>query len=209
MQNVINKVLPGSVQRSVFSNLMNTGIFLSNVLFKNNLKHHLKDPKNHINLIFPYLDYGLNYKYAEKNNINEYEKWQNFEENELQEGRIVQNYNIKDLKQGNMIRLREYIKRKQEENEYPIFFVLINENFKIENINIDDIKIFDEKIRLGEFKYEILKFGYSDFNSNTNNSTNSNITSKNDCQFLIHELSNRNYKLVVIRPDFIVEKIMI
>lgn len=209
MQNVINKVLPGSVQRSVFSNLMNTGIFLSNALFKNNLKHHLKDPKNHINLIFPYLDYGLNYKYAEKNDINEYEKWQNFEENELQEGGIVQNYNMKNLKQGNLIRLRQYIKRKQEENEYPIFFVFINENFNIENIMIDDIKIFDEKIRLGEFKYEILKFGSFDFNSNTNTCTNDNSNSKYDCKFLIHGLFNRNYKLVVIRPDFIVEKIMI
>ena len=65
------------------------------------------------------------------------------------------------------------------------------------------------KTALGEFKYEILKFGTFDYNSNTNTCTNDNINSKYDCQFLIHELSNRNYKLVVIRPDFIVEKIMI
>jgi hypothetical protein len=194
MQNVINKVLPGSLQRSVFSNLMNTGIYLSNTLFKNNLKLHLKDPKNHIHLIFPYLDYGLNYKYAEKNKISEYEKWSDCNNDNIEEGGIVQNYIIRNSRGHgeSLVRLREYMKRKQEEREDPIFFVLVNED-KVENNNwIDEIKIFDDKIRLGEFKYEILKFGK--FDSNTNS------------EFIIEELLN--YKLVVVRPDFIVEKII-
>jgi hypothetical protein len=201
MQNVINKVLPGSLQRSVFSNLMNTGIYLSNTLFKNNLKLHLKDPKNHIHLIFPYLDYGLNYKYAEKNKISEYEKWKNCDCNNdsIEEGGIVQNYIVRNSRGHgeSLVRLREYMKRKQEEREDPIFLILVNED-KIKNNNcIDEIKIFDDKIRLGEFKYEILNYGKFD---STNSNTNSN------SEFIIEELLN--YKLVVVRPDFIVEKII-
>lgn len=70
----VSNLIPKKLQLSVFSGFMSTGIFLSNKILIGNLRRHLMHKDSYIKLVFPYLDYGLNYLYPEKNEINKYEK---------------------------------------------------------------------------------------------------------------------------------------
>jgi hypothetical protein len=103
----------------------------------NRLEKYLSDIHNHIQLIFPYIDYGLNFKDANNNKILNFEK--EYELNPLiTEGQILPNF----IDDKSKLPLRELLRIKQSNAELPLFFIITNQS----NINISNIKIFSQSI---------------------------------------------------------------
>lgn len=154
---------------------MSTGIFVTHQLNSYKLKSYLSNPNNHIQLLFPYLDYGMNYFKKEKNKISEYENRIILDGNtQIQQGQVVPNYKINDN-----LRLREYVRLKQNETEMPFYFFILN---SITSENELILKI--PKIK--NISYHVL-------------------INKINSEFYIKELEE--YKLILIRPDYIIEYI--
>ena len=188
MTKVIKNVAPTNIQGTLFNRLMNTGIFLSNALFKDNLKRFLANNKNHINLIFPYLDYALNYFNEKENKLEEYEDFIKMENVEVKSGNLIQNYKIRNLNLG----LRAYLKQIQNNNEFPLFFVITNSSIPKSNNHINSIKIFDNTILLSNFKFQIIE--------NIENIEEQDSTNRKIC---VEEL--KRFKLIIVRPDYLIE----
>jgi hypothetical protein len=168
---------------------MSTGIFFSNFIFIDSLKKFLTHRKNHLQLIFPYLDYGLNYKSAQKNQIEKYESLIEHKDIELQVGGIIPNYKINNSN----ICLRELLKNIQQEEKSPIFFILFKNNEILSDLN--KIKLFDEKLPITNFQTKLIENNIK-FKMNQ-------LTSLVEKKLYIEELES--YNLVIIRPDFIIE----
>jgi hypothetical protein len=137
--------------------------------------------------MFPYLDYGLNFKNNELNDFLNFEKHYEITDN-IKIGQILPNYYDKINKK----RLRQIILDYQNENDYPLFFVFINSN-NINEVDLNIIDLFENPIKLTKFKYKIL--------INSSSVDNSKDDVKRDIN--IEELTK--YKIVVVRPDHIVE----
>jgi hypothetical protein len=93
---LVSNLIPRNLQLKIFNGFMSTGIFLSNKILIGNLKRHLSNKNSYIKLIFPYLDYGLNYLYPEKNDINMYEniyKKDYFISN-IEKGKVFPSFNL-------------------------------------------------------------------------------------------------------------------
>jgi hypothetical protein len=169
---------------------MNTGIYLSHVAFQKNLYFHLKDLRNHIQLIFPYLDYGLNYKQAEFNKIANYENKMNLEDFKITEGCIIPNYKL----ENSQLHLREFLFQLQNSksdmnDNYPLFFVIKN---KID-YDLDKLSLFDNSLNIKNFKFlEIL------------NTNKEEVVAP--VKIFIEKI--KQYEVIVIRPDFVIEKLL-
>ena len=66
LQNLILNSLPKTFQNSFFSSFMEIGVSMGVFLNTSKLVKHLSIKSNHINLIFPYIDYGLNFQDKKK-----------------------------------------------------------------------------------------------------------------------------------------------
>lgn len=142
-------------------------------------------------MLFPYVDYCVNYF---NQSLNDPLKYENFEINftdYLEEGYILPNFKI-HLDQSVSIAIRDYLRRKLDK-EYS-FFVL--KNTSIDTIEDNEI-IFKGKIPLKSFEYKSISFSLDskpcDFSFETNQEL---------------KISLSKIGLLIIRPDFIIEKII-
>ena len=138
--------------------------------------------KNFIQLVFPYLDYGLNYNLETKNDVTKFEDI--FRLNDfidlIEPGKIIPNFLIKifDKNENNSekIRIRELLNKKFDNKSNYIlfnfidkFYLLIKNKKNILNknltIKIDSIfkmlenKIMENKINLQIILFEIDSIG--------------------------------------------------
>jgi len=173
---------------------MTTGISMSNYLFRDNLKSHLRNKNNHINLIFSYLDYGLNYKFKDKNQFEQYESDLSLENAEITEGCIIPNYFISNKD----IRLRELLKIIENKELLPTFYVILNSN-RFEKSDLDKLKLFDNKIALSNFNYKVI------VNSDQGD-TGTNVKISTEGLITVSQL--QNISIIVIRPDFLIELVV-
>jgi hypothetical protein len=93
---LVSNLIPSNFQLKIFNGFMSTGIFLSNKILIGNLRRHLLNKNSYIKLVFPYLDYGLNYLNEEKNDINLYEniyKKDYFISN-IEKGKVFPSFNL-------------------------------------------------------------------------------------------------------------------
>ena len=165
-----------------------------------NLRNHLRNKNNHIHLIFPYLDYNINFKHEEKNNLNKFETIVNMKDIELSVGMIIPNYNINNK----AIRLRQLMKEEQEKTEMPLFFVITKKS-KESQIKLNEIKLFENQIGLEFFNYHLL-YNIEDNNSDRDKlDYNTRSESNKESYVEISEL--KSLDVIVIRPDFIIEYI--
>jgi hypothetical protein len=163
---------------------------LCNFRNSKNLRNHLDKRTNHIQLIFPYLDYNFNFKSDEKNEILKFESMTRMKEINIAVGMVIPNYQLVDKNIG----LREFLKREQDESEFPLFFVFTL--MRNSDYDFKKIKIFDAQIDLEFFKFKII-FLRED-----------NLCDEllSDAYYVqIEEL--KKYDVLVIRPDFIIEYI--
>jgi hypothetical protein len=189
LQNIVISTVPSNFRRSIFSNFMSAGIFVSNLFFSDSLKRFLKEKRNHIKLIFPYLDYGLNFKNSEKNKIELYENFLELKDIKVEVGGIIPNYKILNLE----FRMREFLKNIPRIDDRPIFYIIFKDNEVLSNLN--KIKIFDNKLPLTNFEMKLIK---NNIKYKLNHSTLAE-----EINVYIEELES--YQLLVIRPDHIIE----
>ena len=155
------------------------------------MRNHLSKRANHIQLIFPYLDYNFNFKSDEKNEILKFESKIRMSDINIAVGIVIPNYHLADKNLG----LREYLKREQDESEFPLFFVLTSSEKGSYDFN--KIKIFDGQIDLEFFRYKIIYL-------QKDNIFNSLLPDGN----YVHIEELKKYNVIVIRPDFIIEYII-
>lgn len=93
------------------------------------MKKHLQQRSSYINLVFPYLDYALNYLDENKNEIAKYESIIKLDQfvKEMECGRVIPNFLIKnELKEkfeNKKISIREYFNLLN--NDKSIFKIII------------------------------------------------------------------------------------
>ena len=139
----VSNLIPRNLQLSVFSGFMSTGIFLSNKILIGNLRKHLKNKNSYIKLVFPYLDYGLNYLFAEKNEINQYEKVfrKNYFIENAEIGKVFPSLNFekfvfknkeKVLMHKNRINSRQlFADENEEESKFKFIFFIVLIKIKV------------------------------------------------------------------------------
>lgn len=133
------------------------------------------------------MDYGLNYKNYEANDIRKIEEINCKEINEIAEGKIVPNFLLINKDMG----LRQYLNILQNEeiDPTPLFYIIQKE----EILNLENIKLFEESIELFNFKYLIINL-------------NNTVEERKD--FIHIKEFDCNFKGIIIRPDYIIEKII-
>ena len=146
--------------------------------------------KNHLHLLFPYLDYGLNFFDINKNKIENYEEQINLNEIKLSEGVIIPNYKVfTNLKETKEIRLRNYLQSILEKYDYPIFFVIRNGTSAEDLREISLFSEYNNILFLKNVKYHsIINVPDSNYNFN------------------VRELEN--IKTIIVRPDLVIQRII-
>ena len=146
-----------------------------------------------MNLLFPYVDYCLNYFNQTLNDLSKYEEYDINYLNFLQEGHIIPNLNIIDIKLGNQTTLRNYLRSLIEKE--ILFFMLI---FKGSTYKSEEIRLFNDHIGVSDLNVKKLYF-----------ITNS----QESADFLVNcedKLKERieGIAVIIIRPDFIIQRIV-
>jgi hypothetical protein len=122
--------------------------------YSNKLVEHLKNMGNHIQLMFPYVDYGLDYKDEFNNSMLLYESKTISEE--INKGKVIPNLKLYGESDGY---LRDYLLEIFAKSDVPLMLVLTDDK----TFTGRDILLFESKLTLCEFKYEIIEVVFEGF----------------------------------------------
>jgi len=165
--------------------------------------------RNHLQLLFPYIDYGISVKNEDKNYIKQYED-KSYNNLKLEEGNIIPNLSIHLIETDKTINFREFFYENDyinDKNKDSKFFNIVNlNNISLESYykNIKSMKIFGMSYKTFPMVSIMI------FNSNNNDKDISENIIGNSIYIMLNEYAElfNNVEFLVIRPDHIIEKII-